>query len=92
MTASRREVIAVRVGLYAGLAALLLVALGGKLPRRWAVVIVALTALYSVRDALFVPGRTASWADIGLDAAGAALGVALALIGAWVVRIRGILR
>ena len=43
----------------------------------------ALTVLYRVLDELhqaFVPGRTASEADLGLDAAGALIGVGLALL------------
>lgn len=95
VTASPREAIAVHLGLYAALALLLQVALGVQRPGRWAVAVVALTALYGASDELhqaFVTGRTASWADIGLDAAGAALGVALALIGAWIVRTRSIFR
>ena len=51
----------------------------------WALAAVAfaLAVLYGVGDELhqtFVAGRTASEADLGLDAAGAAMGITLALL------------
>ena len=76
------------LGLYIGLAPLLLWALARSAGPRtpgWALATVAfaLTVLYGVSDELhqtFVAGRTASEADLGLDAAGATIGVTLVLL------------
>ena len=76
------------LGLYLGLALLLFWALARSTGPRtpgWvlAAVAFALTVLYGVGDELhqtFVPGRTASEADLGLDAAGATMGIMLALL------------
>ncbi len=81
--------------LYGGLATLLVWALSAANGRPqaplWAraTVAFALTVLYGVSDELhqaFVPGRTATEADIAFDAAGAALGLAGALLAALVYR------
>lgn len=77
------------LGLYMSLALLLFWALARSAGPRspgWALAAIAfaLTVLYGVSDELhqaFVPGRTASEADLGLDAAGATIGVTLALLG-----------
>ena len=72
--------------LYAALAALLLRAFAsGTSAPTWALALVtfALAVLYGVSDEIhqaYVPGRTASEADIALDAAGAALGIGLTLL------------
>ena len=89
-TASDGEAAAVHLGLYVGLALLLCWALVGGMASRadaplWALagVTFALTVLYGVVDEVhqaFVPGRTASELDLALDAAGALVGVALALL------------
>ena len=79
---------AAHLGLYIGLALLLFWALARSARRRtpeWvlAAVAFALTVLYGVGDELhqtFIAGRTASAADLGLDAAGATMGVTLALL------------
>ena len=77
------------VVLYAALASLLFWALAGDRSDVdtpfWvpAALAFALTVLYGVSDELhqaFVPARTASELDVALDAAGAALGVAVALL------------
>ncbi len=78
--------VAAHLVLYAGLAALLLRAFAsGTSAPTWALALVtfALAVLYGVSDEIhqaFVPGRTASEADIGLDAGGAALGIGLTLL------------
>lgn len=83
--------------LYAGLALLLFWALSapnGPLQAPvWPRVAVAfaLTVLYGVSDELhqtFVPGRAATEADIVVDAAGAALGLSLALMASLLYRPR----
>lgn len=76
------------LGLYTGLALLLFWAVARSAGPRtpgWALAAVAfaLAVLYGVGDELhqtFVAGRTASEADLGLDAAGAAMGITLALL------------
>ena len=91
--ASGVEAVVAHLGLYAGLGLLLVWALaldgsrrgaGGEEPA-WVLASLAfnLTVLYGVLDELhqaFVPGRTASEADLGLDAVGALIGVGLALL------------
>jgi VanZ family protein len=81
--------------LYAGLAALLSLALAkdGRCELRWLVpsIAFALAVLYGTLDEVhqaFVTGRTASDADLGLDAAGAAIGICLALLPGlrWTIR------
>ena len=55
-------------------------------PYLWAVVVVA-TAAYGATDEFhqsFVPGRYASWLDLGYDATGAVAGVAFAVVWAWI--------
>ena len=87
-TASAAWSTVAHLGLYMGLALLLFWALARNAGPRtpgWvlAAVAFALTVLYGVSDELhqtFVPGRTASEADLGLDAAGATMGVTLALL------------
>ena len=85
-TASALESIVAHVVLYGGLALLLQWALSGGgqgYALKWAVAAFALAVLYGASDELhqaLVPGRTASGVDIALDAAGAGLGVALALL------------
>lgn len=86
------------LGLYTGLALLLFWALvgngGGRLGTPlWALATVtfALTVLYGASDELhqaFIRGRTASEADIAVDAAGATLGIALAVLADGLIMIR----
>ena len=91
--ASSAGAIVAHLGLYTGLGLLLVWALASDgFPRKaygeeptWALASLAfaLTVLYGVLDELhqaFVPGRTASEADLGLDAVGALIGVGLALL------------
>jgi VanZ family protein len=55
----------------------------------WQSVVIA--ALYSLIDELhqsFVPGRTASWTDCGIDAAGAALGMLFLYASEWCVQAK----
>ena len=97
-TASNLESIVVHVVLYTGLALLFQWALtGGAVRRRlvfgWAPIAFALTVLYGVSDEAHqavVPGRTPSLADVGLDAAGAMLGVGLALLTAALLNARSL--
>lgn len=89
-SASNVAACAVHLGLYAGLALLLYWALAGGAGSdadslAWVLtgLAFALAVLYGVVDELhqaFVPGRVASEADLALDAAGALIGVALALL------------
>jgi len=83
------ESVAAHLTLYAGLALVLFWALNAQHGRAqaplWArlTVAFALAVLYGVSDEIhqaFVPSRTASEADIGLDALGSAAGLALALL------------
>ncbi len=88
------------LGLYCGLALLFYWALAGSAePRRgppvWALagVAFALTVLYGVVDEThqaFVPGRVASETDLLADAAGAFVGVALAMVVPRLRRAHGI--
>lgn len=95
-TASNLESTVAHVALYAGLAFLFQWALTGGAVGRWpavgwALIAFALTVLYGVSDEAhqaFVPGRTPSLMDIGLDAAGATLGVGLALLTAALLNAR----
>ncbi len=97
-TASNVESIFAHVSLYVGLAFLLQWALtGGAVRRRlvfgWAPIAFALTVLYGVSDEVhqaFVPGRTPALIDITFDAAGAMLGVALALLTAALLNARSL--
>lgn len=85
------ESVVAHLGLYTGLGALLVWALAGvarcsNRSGRWvlAVCAFALAVLYGATDELhqaFIPARSASQADIALDAAGAAIGSALAVAG-----------
>lgn len=87
---STAESVIAHLGLYAGLALLLLWALrlaGSSRRDFWALSFVAfaLTVLYGVSDEVhqaYVPGRSASEADIALDAAGALTGLVLAFLAA----------
>ena len=59
----------------------------------WAPIAFVLTVLYGVSDEAhqaFVPDRTPSLADVGLDAAGAMLGVGLALLTAAFLNTRSL--
>jgi hypothetical protein len=86
------------LGLYTSLALLLYWALaGGARPSghspTWTLAIVAfaLTVLYGALDEThqaFVPGRVASEADLATDAAGALMGVALAILAPRLLRAR----
>jgi VanZ family protein len=95
-TVSELESIVAHVGLYAGLALLLRWALVGAARSRgravaWAAAAFALAVLYGVSDEIhqaFVPGRTASVVDIAFDAAGAGLGVGLALLATALLNAR----
>ena len=95
-TVSELESIVAHVGLYAGLALLLHWALAGVSRSRgmavaWAAAAVALAVLYGVSDEIhqtFVLGRTASAVDIAFDAAGAGLGVGLALLATALLNAR----
>ncbi len=97
-TTSNVESTVAHVVLYAGLAFLFQWALtGGAVRRRlvfgWAPIAFALTVLYGVSYEVhqaFVPGRTPSLADIALDAAGAMLGVGLALLTAALLNARSL--
>lgn len=89
-TASTAEAIGSHLALYGALATLLAWALNGGLRRpvrcpSWVLVTVifALTVLYGASDEVhqaFVTGRTASEQDLGVDALGAALGIAIVLV------------
>ena len=93
---SESESIVAHLSLYAGLAFLFQWALTrgavGRWPAvGWALIAFALTVLYGVSDEVhqaFVPGRTPSLMDIALDAAGATLGVGLALLTAALLNAR----
>ena len=97
-TASESESIVAHLSLYAGLALLFQWALTGGAVRRmlvfgWAPIAFALTVLYGVSDEVhqaFVPGRTPALIDIALDAAGAMLGVGLALLTAALLNMRSL--
>ena len=97
-TVSNLESIVAHLSLYTGLAFLFQWALTGSAVRRrlvfgWALIAFALTVLYGVTDEVhqaFVPGRTTSLADIALDAAGAMLGVGLALLTAALLNARSL--
>lgn len=96
---SDADAIVAHLGLYAGLALLLHWALAGGAGRHahapaWvlAALVFALTVLYGVLDELhqaFVPDRTASEADLVLDAVGALIGVALALLAPRLLKASG---
>ena len=98
VTASNGWSSVAHVGLYLALAALLFWALAGAVADRkttpdWVLASIAfsLAVLYGVSDEVhqtFVAGRTASEVDVGLDAAGAAIGVALALLGERIQALR----
>ena len=98
-TTTGGEAVLAHLILYTGLALLLAWALAGGLANHagapaWALagVAFALTVLYGAVDEVhqaFVPGRSASEADLALDAAGAALGVGLALLAPRLLKGRG---
>lgn len=87
-TVGANDAVLAHLGLYAGLAALLLWTLLLSAPRRgplllWAAVAFGLAVAYGVSDEYhqsFVAGRSATADDIGFDAAGAAFGVGFALL------------
>lgn len=89
-SASTAESIGAHLVLYGALATLLAWALIGglRMPARcpsWvlATVVFALAVLYGTSDEVhqaFVAGRTASEQDLGVDALGAALGIAIVLV------------
>ena len=99
VSASNAGAIVAHLGLYLALALLLYWALAGSggdsradAPA-WvpATLAFALAVLYGVLDELhqaFVPGRTASEVDLGVDAAGALLGVTAALLAARLLNTR----
>lgn len=101
VTADLAQATAAHLVLYAGLALILFWALAGNAGRTagrpagapaWVLgaLSFALAVLYGVTDEVhqaFVPGRSASEVDIGVDAAGAALGVGAAVLAARFLRI-----
>lgn len=98
VTVSNVESTVAHVVLYAGLAFLFQWALTGgavrpRLVFGWAPIAFALTVLYGVSDEVhqsFVPGRTLSLIDVAFDAAGAMLGVGLALLTAELLNARAL--